>query len=78
MGKIAKSKSIIVLDKNFNFIGEFESGRQAAKFLNINHSSPSYALNHNNYSKNYYFFFTEDLTINDTDYYRIFNELLTI
>jgi len=73
-GAKARSKNITVFDKNFNFIGEFESGRQAAKFLNINHSLPSYALNHNNYSSNYYFFFTGDLTINDTDYYRIFNE----
>lgn len=62
-GAKIRSKPVYVFkDKEQkDFIGFYESGRQAAKALNIDHSLPSYALNHNNYSKGYWFFYEKDL-----------------
>lgn len=61
-GAKARSKPIVVYkDKDCTqLVGIYESGRQCAKILNIDHSSPSYALNHNHYSSGYYFYFLED------------------
>ena len=41
-------------------VGIYDSGRQCAKALNIDHSLPSYALRHNHYSSGYYFYFLEE------------------
>lgn len=73
-GAKVRSKPVYVFkDKEQKiFVGYFESGRQAAKALGIDHSLPSYALRHNNFSKGYWFFYKEDLTPRDTDYYRFF------
>lgn len=75
-GAKVRSKAIVVFkDKNQQeIVGIYESGRKAAKELGINHSVPSYALNHNHYGKGYYFYFYADLTARDTDYYRYFGE----
>lgn len=61
-GAKSRSKEVIVFkDKDCKeLVGIYSSGRQCAKELGINHSSPSYALNHNNYSNGYYFYFLED------------------
>lgn len=56
-GAVVRSKVVDVYDKNKNLIGTFDSGRKAAKALGINHSTPSYALNHSHRSGDYYFFF---------------------
>lgn len=73
-GAKARSKAVIVFkDKDKQeVVGIYESGRKAAKELNIDHSIPSYALNHNHYGKGYYFYLYEDLTPRDTDWYRVF------
>ncbi len=73
-GAKIRSKPVYVFkDKEQKiFIGFYESGRQAAKALGIDHSLPSYALRHNNYSSGYWFFYKDDLTPRDTDYYRFF------
>lgn len=67
-GAKARSKEVIVFkDKDYKeLVGIYSSGRQCAKKLGIDHSSPSYALNHNNYSRGYYFYFLEDYK-NQTD-----------
>ena len=61
-GAKTRSKSVVVYkDKECTqLVGIYESGRQCAKALNIDHSLPSYALNHNHYSSGYYFYFLED------------------
>lgn len=58
-GAKVRSKPVIVFsDKECTkLVGVYPSGRQCAKALNIDHSSPSYALTHNNYSSGYYFYF---------------------
>lgn len=62
-GAKARSKEVYVfLDKEQQiFVGRYESGRQAAKALDIDHSIPSYAITHNHYGKGYYFFLKEEL-----------------
>lgn len=55
-------------------MGYYESGRKAAKALNIDHSMPSYAITHNHYARGYWFYLEEDLTARDTNWYRIFGE----
>ena len=64
-GAKTRSKPVVVYkDKErTQLIGIFESGRQCAKALNIDHSLPSYALKHNHYSSGYYFYFLKDLDI---------------
>lgn len=61
-GAKSRSKPVIVFkDKECTqMVGIYPSGRQCAKELNIDHSSPSYALNHNHYSNGYYFYFLSD------------------
>ena len=75
-GAKARSKPVVVFkDKECTqLVGIYNSGRQCAKALNIDHSSPSYALRHNHYSNGYYFYFLEDIDINQEDctYERIF------
>ena len=75
-GAKARSKPVAVYkDKECTqLIGIYESGRQSAKALNIDHSSPSYALRHNHYSSGYYFYFLEDIDIDPKEctYERIF------
>lgn len=62
-GARARSKPVIVYkDKECTqVIGIYDSGRQCAKALGINHSLPSYALTHNHYSSGYYFYFLEEV-----------------
>lgn len=64
-GAKTRSKPVVVYkDKErTQLVGIFESGRQCAKALNIDHSLPSYALNHNHYSSGYYFYFLKDLNV---------------
>ena len=64
-GAKARSKPVVVYkDKECTqLVGIYESGRQCAKALNIDHSLPSYALRHNHYSSGYYFYFLEDTDI---------------
>jgi len=71
-----RSKPVIVYkDKEkTQFVGRYKSGRAAAKALNIDHSLPSYALTHNNYSSGYYFFFDEDKDPKDCQYEDIFGK----
>lgn len=66
-GAKARSKPVIVYrDKECtDCVGIFESGRQAAKALNIDHSIPSYALTHSHYGKGYYFYFYTEENKND-------------
>jgi len=61
-GAKARSKPIVVYkDKErTQLVGIYDSGRQCAKALNIDHSLPSYALRHNHYSSGYYFYFLEE------------------
>lgn len=61
-GAKARSKSVIVYkDKECTqLVGIYDSGRQCAKALKIDHSAPSYALTHNHYSNGYYFYFLDD------------------
>ena len=61
-GAKARSKPIIVYqDKECTqLVGVYDSGRQCAKALGINHSLPSYAVTHNHYSSGYYFYFLDD------------------
>lgn len=75
-GAKVRSKPVYVFkDKaQKEFIGYYESGRKAAKALNIDHSMPSYAITHNHYACGYWFYLEEDLTARDTDWYRIFGE----
>lgn len=78
-GAKARSKPVVVYkDKDCTeLVGIYESGRQCAKALNIDHSLPSYALRHNHYSSGYYFYFLEDkiedMDARDCTYERIFN-----
>lgn len=73
-GAQSRSKAVIVYkDKEkTQFVGRYKSGRAAAKALNIDHSLPSYALTHNNYSSGYYFFFDEDKVPRDCQWETIF------
>lgn len=66
-GAKARSKPVIVYkDKECTqVVGIYESGRQCAKALNIDHSLPSYALTHNHYSSGYYFYFLEDKPVRE-------------
>lgn len=75
-GAKARSKPIIVFkDKEqTQLVGIYSSGRQCAKELKINHSLPSYALNHNHYSSGYYFYFLDDIDPADCTWERIFGE----
>lgn len=61
-GAKARSKPVVVYkDKECTqLVGIYDSGRQCAKALNIDHSLPSYALRHNHYSSGYYFYFLEE------------------
>lgn len=61
-GAKTRSKPVVVYkDKECTqLVGIYESGRQCAKALNIDHSLPSYALKHNHYSSGYYFYFLEE------------------
>ena len=61
-GAKTRSKPVVVYkDKECTqLVGIYESGRQCAKALNIDHSLPSYALRHNHYSSGYYFYFLEE------------------
>lgn len=61
-GAKARSKPVIVYkDKECTqLVGIYDSGRQSAKALGIDHSAPSYGLTHNHYSSGYYFYFLED------------------
>lgn len=63
-GAKTRSKPVIVYkDKECTqLIGIYESGRQCAKALGIDHSAPSYGLTHNHYSSGYYFYFLDDKT----------------
>ena len=73
-GAKARSKPIAVFkDKEHTqLVGIYESGRKCAKALNINHSLPSYALTHNNYSSGYYFYFLNDITKGDCTWEKIY------
>lgn len=61
-GAKTRSKPVVVYkDKECTqLVGIYDSGRQCAKALNIDHSLPSYALRHNHYSSGYYFYFLEE------------------
>lgn len=61
-GAKVRSKPVVVYkDKECTqLVGIYDSGRQCAKALNIDHSLPSYALRHNHYSSGYYFYFLEE------------------
>ena len=63
-GAKKRSKPVIVYkDKECTqVVGVYDSGRQCAKALGIDHSLPSYALTHNHYSSGYYFYFLNDIT----------------
>lgn len=66
-GAAARSKKVAVYkdrDKK-QLVGIYNSGRQAAKALNLNHSIPSYALNHSHYGNGYYFYFYDQENAND-------------
>lgn len=73
-GAKVRSKAVAVFkDKEkTQLVGVYPSGRQCAKALNIDHSSPSYALNHNNYSSGYYFYFLEDIDPKECTYEKAF------
>lgn len=62
-GAKARSKPVIVYkDKECTqLVGIYDSGRQSAKALGIDHSAPSYGLTHNHYSSGYYFYFLDDI-----------------
>lgn len=62
-GAKARSKPVIVYkDKECTqLVGVYDSGRQSAKALGIDHSAPSYGLTHNHYSSGYYFYFLDDI-----------------
>lgn len=61
-GAKKRSKPVVVYkDKECTqLVGIYESGRQSAKALGIDHSAPSYGLTHNHYSSGYYFYFLDD------------------
>lgn len=75
-GAKKRSKPIIVFrDKECTqLVGIYESGRQCAKALNIDHSLPSYALTHNHYSSGYYFYFLDDKSGAECTWESVFHE----
>lgn len=75
-GAKVRSKPVIVYkDKQCTqLIGIYESGRQCAKALGIDHSLPSYALTHNHYSSGYYFYFLEDMPARDCTWEKIYGK----
>lgn len=65
-GAKSRSKPVVVYkDKECTqLIGIYDSGRQSAKALGIDHSAPSYGLTHNHYSSGYYFYFLDEIINN--------------
>ena len=62
-GAKKRSKPVVVYkDKECTqLVGIYDSGRQSAKALGIDHSAPSYGLTHNHYSSGYYFYFLDEV-----------------